>query len=83
MIKSRRMRWVTNVTNMRDNGYVEIVVGKREGKRPRGRLRHRWEDIIKMDLTEIGWGWGHWIHLAADVNMWQAVLNTVINFRVP
>jgi hypothetical protein len=39
--RSRRMRWVTNVTNMRDNGYVEIVVGKREGKRPRGRLRHR------------------------------------------
>jgi hypothetical protein len=57
MIKSRRMRWAGHVACMREkrNAY-RILVGKPEGKRPLGRLRHRWEDNIEMDLREIGWG---------------------------
>jgi hypothetical protein len=43
-----------------------VLVGKTEGKRPLGRPRHRWEDVIKMDLREIGWGHVEWIHLAQD-----------------
>jgi hypothetical protein len=57
MIKSRRIRWAGNIARMRAkrNSYG-ILVGKSEGKRPLGRPRRRWEDNIKMDLREIGWG---------------------------
>jgi hypothetical protein len=53
MMKSRRMRWARCVTRMGENKNVYmILVGKPEGKRPLGRLRHRWEDI-KTDIREI------------------------------
>jgi hypothetical protein len=58
-------------------------VGKPEGKRPLGRPRRRWVDNIKMDLTEIGWDGVHWIELAQDRDQWRALVNTVINLRVP
>jgi hypothetical protein len=58
-----------------------VLVGKPEGKRPLERPRHRWEDEIKMDLEEIGWGVA-WIHLAQDRVRWRAVVNTVMNLRV-
>jgi hypothetical protein len=45
-----------------------ILVGKPEGRRPLGRPRHRWEDNIKLDLREIGFGDVDWIHLAQDRN---------------
>jgi len=57
-------------------------VGKPEGNRPLGRPRHRWEDNIKMDLQEVGRG-GDWMELAEDRDMWRALVNTVMNFRVP
>jgi hypothetical protein len=59
-IKSRRMRWAVHVTRMGEGRKMYMVfVGKPEGKRPLGRPRRRWEDGIKMDLREIGWGvWG-------------------------
>jgi hypothetical protein len=58
-IKSRRMRWAGHVARMGDERNVyRILVGKPEGKRPLGRLRHRWEDGIRMDLRETGWGGG-------------------------
>jgi hypothetical protein len=47
------------------NGFG-ILVGKPEGKRPLGRPRRRWEDTVKMDLREIGWGDVDWIDLAQD-----------------
>jgi transposase len=50
------------------------------GKRPLGRPRRRWVDNIKMDLREIGWDW---IDLAQDGDQWRALLNTVMNLRVP
>jgi hypothetical protein len=55
-------------------------VGKPEGKRPLGRPRRRWEDGIKMDLMDIGWGVVEWIHLAQDRDWWRAVVKAVMNF---
>jgi hypothetical protein len=57
-------------------------MGKPEGKRPLGRPRRRWEDWIKMDLREIGWGGVEWIQLAQDRDRWRAVVNAVMNLRV-
>ena len=57
-------------------------MGKPEGKRPLGRPRRGWEDNIKMDLHEVGAG-GDWVELAQDRDRWRALVNTVMNFRVP
>jgi hypothetical protein len=55
VIKSRRMRWVGNVAHMGDmRGEYRVLMGKPDGKRPFGRLRHRWENNIKMDFQELG-----------------------------
>jgi hypothetical protein len=59
-----------------------VLVGKPEGKRPLGRPRRRWEDGIKMDLREIGWGSVKWIQPAQDRDRWGAVVNAVMNLRV-
>jgi hypothetical protein len=59
VIKSRRMRWAGHVTRMGEGkGAYRILVGRPEGRRPLGRPRRRWEDNIKMDLQEVGWGHG-------------------------
>jgi hypothetical protein len=60
-----------------------ILVGKPEGKRPLGRPRRRWVDNIEMDLGEIGWDGRDWIELAQDRDHWRALVNTVMNLRVP
>ena len=60
-----------------------VLVGKTEGKRSLGRTRRRWEDNIKMDLQKVGWGCGDWIELVQDRDMWQALVNAVMNLRVP
>jgi hypothetical protein len=57
-------------------------VGKPEGKRPLGRPRRRWVDIIKMDLDVIGWDGRDWIELAQDRDQWRVLMNTVMNLRV-
>jgi hypothetical protein len=57
-------------------------VGKPEGKRPLGRLRLRWEDIIKMDLQEVGCGAVDCIELAQDRDRWRVLVNGVMNLRV-
>jgi len=59
-----------------------ILVGKPEGKRSLGKLRHGWENIT-MDLREIGLEDRDWIHLAQDRNHWRALVNTVMNLRSP
>jgi hypothetical protein len=64
------------------NAY-RILVGKPEVKRPLGRPRCRWEDNIKMDLREIGWGGMDWIDIAQDRDQWRALVNTVMNLWVP
>jgi hypothetical protein len=59
VIKSRRIRWAGHVARMGEKqGAYRILVGRPEGRRPLGRPRHRWEDNIKMDLQEVGWGHG-------------------------
>jgi hypothetical protein len=58
------------------------VVGEPVGRRPLGRPRRRWQDNIKMDLREVGWG-KDWINLAQDRGRWRALVNTVMNLRVP
>jgi hypothetical protein len=84
VIKARRMRWAGHVVCMGEVwGACIILVGKPEGRRPLGRHRRRWEDNIKMDLREIGFGDVDWIHLAQDRDRWWALVNTVMNLRVP
>jgi hypothetical protein len=60
-----------------------LLVGKPEGRRPLGRPRRRWVDNIKMDLVEIGWSGVGWIGLAQDRDKWRALVNAVMNLRVP
>jgi hypothetical protein len=64
------------------NAY-RLLVGKPEGKRPLRRPRRRWVDNIRIDLGEVGWGDVGWIGLAKDRNRWRAVVNSVLNLRVP
>jgi hypothetical protein len=64
------------------NAY-RILVGHPEGKRPLGRPRRRWVDNIKMDLREIGWDGRDWIDLTQDRDQWRALVNAVMNLRVP
>jgi hypothetical protein len=64
------------------NAY-RILVGKPEGKRPLGRPRCRWVDNIKMNLREKEWVGMDWIDLAEDRDHWRALVNTVMNLRIP
>jgi hypothetical protein len=70
-------------TNGEKRNPYRVLVGKPEGKRPLGRPRRRWQDTIRMDLKEIECGGMEWIDLAQDIDHWRALLNTVMNFRVP
>jgi hypothetical protein len=60
-----------------------ILVGKPKGKRSLGRPRRRWVDSVKMDRKEIGWDVIDWIDLVHDRDQWRALVNTVMNLRVP
>jgi hypothetical protein len=70
-------------TNGAKRNACRILVGNPEGKRPLGRLRRRWVDNIRMDLGEIGWDGMDWIEVAEDRDQWRALVNTVMNLRVP
>jgi hypothetical protein len=84
VIKARRMRWAGHVARMGAvRGAYNILVGRPEGRRPLGRPRRRWEDNIKMDLGEMGFGDVDWIRMAQDRDRWRALVNTVMNLRVP
>jgi len=60
-----------------------IWVRKPDGRRPLGRPRRRWEDNIKMDLQEVGYGGMDWIAVAQAKNRWWVLVNAVMNLRVP
>jgi len=64
-------------------GVYRILVGKPEGKRPLGRPRRRWEDNIKMELQELGCGDIHWTELDQERDRWRALVNGIMNLRVP
>jgi len=84
VIKSRRMRWAENVARMGERrGVYRVLVGKPEKKKPLGRLRIRWEDNIKMDLQEMGCCDMDWIELAQDRDRRRALVNAIMNLRVP
>jgi hypothetical protein len=63
-------------------GVYRVLDGKLDGKRPLGRLRHRWEDNIKIDLQGVGWGMD-WIELAQYRDRWRALVKAVLNLWVP
>jgi hypothetical protein len=84
VIKSRRMRWAGRVQRMAEGrGAYRILMGRPEGRRPLGRPRRRWEDNIKMDLQDVGWGSMDLIDMAQDRDRWRAVVSAVMNLRVP
>jgi hypothetical protein len=78
------MKWEGHVTRRGEkrNAY-RLLVGKPEGKRPLGRPRRRWVDNIMMDLGEVEWGDVDWIGVAQDRKRWRALVNSVLNLRVP
>jgi hypothetical protein len=84
IIKGRRMRWSGHVARIGvKTNASRTLAGKLEGKRPLGRPRLRWVGNIKMDPREIGWGGMDLIDLAQDRDQWRALVNTVMNLRVP
>jgi hypothetical protein len=83
VIKSRRMSWAEHVACMGEKrGAYRVFVVRPEGRRPLGRPRRIWEDNIKMNLQGVGWSMD-WIELAQDRDRWRAVVNAVMNLRVP
>jgi hypothetical protein len=78
------MRWEGHVARIGEkrNEY-RLLVGKPEGKGTLGRPKRRWLDNIRMDLGEVEWGDVDWIGLAQDRSRWRALVNSVVNFRVP
>jgi hypothetical protein len=84
IIKTEKMRWAGLVARMGEKRNVyRLLVEKPEGKRPLGRPRRRCIDKIKMDLIEIGLNVVDWIGLAHDRYRWRALVNSVMNLRVP
>jgi hypothetical protein len=78
------MRWARHVARIgEERNACKVFVGNPEGKNPLVRPRRRWEDNIKMDLGKIGWYGMDWIDLAQDSGQWKALVNTVMNLRVP
>jgi hypothetical protein len=84
VIKSRRMRWAGHVAHRGEGRSVyRVLVGRPKGKRPLGRPRQRWEDNIKMDLSEIGIDGANWMQVAQNRVQWQAFMSMVMNLCVP
>jgi hypothetical protein len=84
VIKSRRMKRAGHVARMGEGrGAYSILVRRPKGRRPLERPRRRWEDNIKMDLQEVGWGGVDWIDMAKDRDRWRALVSAVMNLWVP
>jgi hypothetical protein len=77
------MRLARHVARVGEERNVyKVLTGKSGGKKPLERPRHRWEDGIRMDLRETGWGSVEWMQLAKDRDRWWALVNTVMNLLV-
>jgi hypothetical protein len=84
VIKSRRLRWAGHVARTEVGGSAfKMLAGKPIGRRPLGRSRHRWEDIIRMDLDEIGINAGNWVDSTLDRDYWRDLVNATLNLWVP
>jgi hypothetical protein len=84
VIKSRRMRWAGHVARIGDKRNVyNLLVGKQERMRQLGKPRRRWMDNFKMDLLQMILNVVDWIGLAQDTYRWKALVNSVLNLRVP
>ena len=84
VITLRRTKWAVQVARMGERrGVYRVLVRKPEGKRPLGIPRHRWEKNFKMDLQEVGCWTMDWIEVAQDKYRWRALVNVVMNLRVP
>ena len=84
VIKSRSLRWVSYVARMdKGRSAFKILTGKPTGKRPLGRLKHRWKDNIRMDIEKMGINAGNLVDLAQDRNYWRAIVNVALNLWVP
>jgi hypothetical protein len=70
-------------TNGEKSNAYRTLVGKPEGKRPLGRPKHKWVGNIKIDLREVGWDDMDWIDMAQDRDQWMALVNAIMNLRVP
>jgi len=82
--KSRRMRWARHVARMaKVRDVCGVLMRKPEGRRRHGRPKHRWEDNIKVDLQEVGYGVMDWIELARDRDSWRTLVTAAMNLRVP
>jgi hypothetical protein len=78
------MRWIGHIARMGEKRNVyRLLEGKPEGWRPLGRPRRRWLNNIRMELVEVGWVGVDWIGLAQDRDRWRALVNLVLNLRVP
>jgi hypothetical protein len=84
LIKLRRKRWERHVASKGERrGVYRVLVGTAEGKRPLGRPRRKWENDIKMDLQEVECERVDYIYLAQNRERWRALVNAVMNLRVP
>ena len=73
------MRWAGQLARMgEERGVYWVLVGKREGRRPKGRPRRRWVDNIRTDLQEVGCGYMDWIGLAQDRDRWRTLVSALM-----
>ena len=80
----KKNEWTGHVARMGyRRGTYRVLVGRRGGKTPLGGPRRRWEDNIKIYLEEVGWEGMDWIDLALVWDGWWALVNAVMNLRVP
>ena len=83
VIKSRKLRRACYVAKMEEGRRAfEILTGKPIGNRPLARLRHRWEDNIRMDLKEIGINTRSCVDLIQDRNYWRTLVNAALILQI-